>query len=135
MQVNSKGFSLIEVLVAAFIMFLVLSTVTITYTGAIKSTISATESLKLYGYVPLLIDDISISVQQGETSGSGSFLNVEYTWKTELFESKEIVSFYDFEELEVRTTGKTAFLWNVLLDTRYNGRIIPHTFSVMSWSE
>lgn len=131
----NKGFSLIEVLVAAFILFLVLSTVTITYSGAVKSTLSATESIKMYGYLPLLVDDISLSIQEGENSGSGTFLNVNFSWKTKLIESKEIAGFYDMDTFEVRPTGKTAFMWKVLLDTSYNERVITHSFNVVSWSQ
>lgn len=130
----NKGFSLIEVLVASFILFLVLSTVTITYTGAVKSTLSATESVKMYGYLPLLVDDITFSIREGESSGSGTFLNVNFSWKTELIESKEIVGFYDMDNFETRSTGKTAYIWKVLLDTNYNERVITHSFRVVSWS-
>lgn len=132
---RTNGFSLIEVLVAAFILFLVLTTVTITYSGAVKSTLSATESVNLNGYVPLLIEDIGLSVREGNNSGSGSFLGVSYDWQTTLLESKDVASFYDSDSIQMASTGKTAYLWQVLLVTRYNGKNAEHKFKVVSWAK
>ncbi|MBE1302115.1 MAG: hypothetical protein GJ680_19685 [Alteromonadaceae bacterium] len=134
MHRNYKGFSLVEVLVAAFILFLVLSTVTISYTGAVKGTLSATQSTKLFGYLPLLVEDIAFAVKNGEKSGNSHFLDIQYSWHLEPIESKEMASFYDNESFQDSSSGRVVYLQKVVLVTTYKGRTIDHSFKVVSWS-
>lgn len=119
---KAKGFTLIEVLVASFILFLVIGTVTITYSGAVKGTLSASEAVKLHSYVPLLAEHITLSVRAGERNGKDNFLDIQYEWKTQLLESKPVAQFYDQNSFQMQSSNKDAFLWQVLLTTTYNGR-------------
>lgn len=126
---------MIEVLVAAFILFLVLATVTISYTGAVKSSLAASESLKLNNYIPVLSEHISLDIQEGTKSGSAIFLGVEYQWTAELIESEPVVAFFDADNREVRQSDKQAYLWRVNLITRYNNRQSQHSFEAVSWQK
>lgn len=128
-----RGFSLIEVLVASFILFLVIGTVTITFSGSVKSTLSATESINLHGYTPLIAEHISLSVQSGERSGSSRFIDVDYNWTTQLIEEKPLIQFFDEESTEFRVSDRRAYLWKVVLTTRYNDRSLDHEFNVVTW--
>lgn len=130
----SRGFSLIEVLVASLILFLVLATVTITYSGAVKGTMSATESLKLNNYVPILSEHISLEIKDGKRSGNARFIDLEYHWSTELIESKPVIAFFDSDNFEVRESDITAYYWRVTLTTQYNGRQMHHVFKALSWT-
>lgn len=133
MPSRSEGFSLIEVLVAAFILFLVLATVTITYSGAVKSSLSASESLKLNNYVPMLSEHIALDIKNGETTGNSGLLDIQYEWTAELIESKPVVAFFDADNREVRQSDVVAYLWKVKLTTYYNNRQSQHTFEAVSW--
>lgn len=130
---SNKGFSLIEVLVASFILFLVIGTVTVTFSGAVKSTLSASESINLYGYTPLLGEHITHAVRTGERGGNGQLLHISYSWDAELAETKPFARHYDAVSFEYETSGKSAYLWNVRLITSYRDRSITHNFKVVSW--
>lgn len=132
---RSQGFSLVEVLVAALILFMVLTAVTVTYTGAVKSSLSAVESINLNVYSPMIAEDISVRVKAGQRNGEGRLLNIKYEWRTDLLESAEIAKFYDSAEFTIKTSQKQVFLWEVTLETTFNNRSQSQTFKAISWSE
>lgn len=85
MTIQQRGFTLLEVLVAAFILFLVIATMTMVYRGAMGSSLKAQRVVQMSALVPQLRNTIterlaevgSISRQEGE----GSMDGVYYQWQ------------------------------------------------------
>lgn len=80
---SQRGFSLLEVLLAGFILFLVLSSMTLVYRGAILSSAKAESAITFTSSImPIkqLVAD-RLRVQGGETlSGEGRYGNLNYVW-------------------------------------------------------
>lgn len=64
MSKTQRGFTLLEVLVASFILFLVISTMTLVYRGALLSSGKAEQSIKISSVVPQLRTQISEHLQR-----------------------------------------------------------------------
>lgn len=136
---NVKGFTLLEVLVASFILFMVVATATSVYSGAIKSKLSAEKALKLHGFTPILIEQAGERVRGGEASGESQFMGVSYSWSSAVVETKSIVdksnSSGDGESTPSvsSTSNKSATLSKVNLSVREGNRSNHIEFLVTSW--
>jgi len=87
---NSKnfGFTLIEVLIASFIIFIVLASFTLVYRGALLSSHKAQISVDNVAYTSLIVnkitDQLSLSAQQSMAQGQGEIFNATYQWQAKV---------------------------------------------------
>lgn len=130
-----KGFTLIEVLVASFILFMVVSASSGIFYSAVKSKINAEGYVLSTTYAPLLADHIDLQLQRGATSGSGHFMGVEYTWSARSLKSSAVKS---YAPAGMDTTGAgelagMAILWQVNLSIRSKFRNQDFSFKSTSW--
>ncbi|QIR15146.1 PulJ/GspJ family protein [Shewanella aestuarii] len=95
MKNRQSGFTLLEVLLASFILFIVLSAMTMVYRGALNSSRVAERSIQIHQVVGLIKTDIQKQFDSGPSlseegySGQGSIDQIKYHWKAEkLAESK-----------------------------------------------
>lgn len=128
---KQAGFTVIEVLIASFILFLVISSASLIFSSTVKSKQSATQSLLLYSYVPVLMDHIEAQIQYHDnmTSGKGYFMGVNYTWRAAVSERKPV----DFEQGVGTTPTNEALLWKVILTVSVDRKSENFDFSVVSW--
>lgn len=138
--VKAAGFSLLEVLIAGFILFLVVSTASVVFSGAIKSKVNAENAVLMHGYTPLIAEHVATLVTMGESSGSSRFLDVEYSWVAKSQKQKPIQALSDGlqggsdnQPLAVAGTNKTATLWLVTVNLRGSTRK-EFSFNVTTWS-
>lgn len=129
-----KGFTLIEVLVASFILFLVISSASLIFNSTVKSKGVATESLQLYGYVPLLMDHIAVQVRRDNSltskdEKSGDLFGIRYQWVAQLKERMPVESRND-GSVESQFEG---LLWSVQLTVFTKEKFEHFQFSVVSW--
>lgn len=78
-----SGFTLIEVMIAAVILFSVLSFASLAVKSARQSSESASETVTLYQPVPLIVDQIREVLQQQaaeQLQGAGAIFGVRYQW-------------------------------------------------------
>lgn len=82
---RNRGFTLLEVLLAGFILFLTLTSMTLIYRGAILSSAKAEEALSVTAAIPsirvLIAESFQENVKRGSRTGEGTFGDVIYRWK------------------------------------------------------
>ena len=135
------GFSLIEVLVAALILFLSITIAFTIYRGSIQSAFSAEQSLNLSAHVMdvqvLVSQEVKNAQQISQINGAGAYGVIDFTWSaTPLVQgraehpdnppiSQTIPGF---------TQGATVItLWEVNMELSLNGKSRAFTFTEMSW--
>lgn len=88
-----KGFTLIEVLIAGVILFMVIAVTTLVYRSALLSSNKAEQVLAITGYLPIIIDNITEDLQRQDTGsqnslqGHGNTMQVTYNWRARLIQS------------------------------------------------
>lgn len=83
---RQQGFTLLEVLLAGFILFLTIATMTMVYRGALLSSSKAEQSLQMSAAVlpvrQIILDEVRKLSHQENTSGDGLFGQVSYRWES-----------------------------------------------------
>ena len=130
---KQTGFTLLEVLVSGFILFLVLASMTELYRGALISSGKAEGSLLMSSAVPVLRANISELLREsppGEVNeGDGKFGRVHYRWTAKLTHIGKPSKILQ-EDL-----GRTVeySLWNIELSLRHKGSRRLYNFSEVTW--
>jgi hypothetical protein len=126
---NQRGFTLLEVLLAGFILFLVLTSLTEIYRGALLSSGKAEQALSMTGPVPSIRVMISDAlVEDGRRSGEGSYGDLDYAWKATLaYEGRPSLAVLE------ETPKAKYFLWNIALTVTRGGLIRQYGFREVSW--
>lgn len=119
---RQRGFSLVEVLVASFILFVTIATMTLVYRGALLSSSKAEESLSVSATVLPIRQIISDGFRNGNFSelgkGVGTYGTVDYEWQARLShiglpsavvqEDSGLVSQLRYYLWDIKLTIKTA---------------------------
>ncbi|MFT5813626.1 MAG: prepilin-type N-terminal cleavage/methylation domain-containing protein [Psychroserpens sp.] len=133
---KSKGFTLIEVLVASFILFLVLTSITMVYRGAMLSSGKAERALLFSSFIAPVSESIRMQLQSStlnKTNGQGSMGKITFNWTAiQTFQAQTPLSI-DAENGLVNQSGKTFSLWDVTLQLQLNNTTREYTFSKVTW--
>ena len=136
MSVNRQnGFTLLEVLIAGFILFLTIAAMTMVYRGAMLSSAKAESSLEISAAVPSIRQSISSIFQAGDLSGTpageGRFGQVGYYWSAKMTYSGQPAEII----LEDSGAGEDLvyFLWQVDLRVTLGSVERTYKFSEISW--
>jgi len=133
---NQKGFTLIEVLVASFILFLVIAAITMVYRGALLSSHKAERALQLSSLVEPISEQIRLQLQSStnnEVQGQGSMGAITFNWSAiEAFQAKAPPS-VDAEQGDIFQSEKTFKLWNITLELKLKSATRNYDFSEVSW--
>jgi prepilin-type N-terminal cleavage/methylation domain-containing protein len=134
---SSRGFTLIEVLLASVILIATISTMTIIYRTAAISSISASDNVKLNGSIGFIMNEIKSKVRGDNAiaakSGKGIISNTEYEWYTELEQLKSAAPRFDIDNGSWVTEPPRFYLWNVYLNVSYKGRKLDFQYKEISW--
>ena len=139
---HAQGFTLIEVLVAALLMFLVITTMMTIYQGAMLSSEKALQQLRFSGVVPELRAQITqdirtSSTQRTELNGAGDLGEIQYTWlaqkaaKGRAFHPDNLPGALANDVPDKGTTP--LHLWEVKMTLRRNTQVREYTFWELSW--
>lgn len=117
---GSRGFTLLEVLIAGVILFMVVGTGTVVYTSALKSTSSAMNALERAAYVPILIESIKSQIrvitETKEYKGDGGLPDgSRYRWTAVIKDSLPALQVFSEESGGFSDSAKTIELWQVEL--------------------
>lgn len=132
---NKNGFTLLEVLVAGFILFISITTATVVFSSAKKSNQVATSTIKVAGYVPLIRDHIktTLTTETKPTSGEGYFMGLEYSWNAKLSDNRPAKSSFSVEGGVLNTNSRLINLWKVNLVVKEKERESDYAFFVTGW--
>jgi prepilin-type N-terminal cleavage/methylation domain-containing protein len=139
--VKQKGFTLIEVLVAGFILFLVISATTLVYRGAVLSSRKAEQSLYVNTVLPLVMDDVKQAIHnrgQGDNmslNANGSMAEVNFEWKADVTDYRpappEVIA-----EAGISKEQPNRFkLWQVELTITYKEYKRQFRYLEFRWNE
>lgn len=138
---QQSGFTLIEVLVAGFILFLVISAATFVYRGATLSSQKAESSLYINGMLPLVADKVQAIIRaegQGnitELTGQGEMAEVSYVWSATVTEYRAAPAQILPESTVVTTQPNRFKLWQLTLNLTYRQHEREFRYLEFSWDE
>jgi len=134
---NQTGFTLIEVLVASFILFLVLAAITMVYRGALLSSHKAERTLQFSSLVEPISEHIRIQIQESSSEeqllGSGNMGKLIFSWVAIKTHQSKAPLKLNIGTGEYDTGNKTFKLWEVTLNLQLKKASREFTFSEVSW--
>lgn len=129
MNNRERGFTLLEVLLAGFILFLTLTSLTEVYRGAILSSGKAEQVLSMTG--PILPIRVMISealVDGGARFGEGNYGEVDYKWAATLaYEGRPALTVLE------ETPNARYFLWDLDIKVTKGNLVRQYNFSELTW--
>ena len=117
-----QGFTLIEVLIAGVILFMVIASTTLVYRSALLSSNKAQQTLVITGYLPIILDNITEQLHlqdlgtQTVLQGEGSFMEVSYHWQANLLQAKSAMKRLDSFSGELVEQAARYRLWQMDLE-------------------
>lgn len=133
MRAKQHGFTLIEVLLASFILFLVLTSMTMVYRGALLSSTKAERSLSVSAAVPsiriLVTDKFRNTVNTGSHRGIGRYGDLGYKWVATLAHIGQPSTILQED------SGRQLryFLWDIQLTVTLDSVSRSYDFRELSW--
>ena len=126
---SHSGFTLLEVLVAGFILFLVLTTMTQVYQGAILASDKANSSIVISGSVNSLRSLISNAMlEKGDRNGEGEFGEVQYKWSANI-----LLEGVSSPSLEESSPVLKYELYTVQLEINKGPLVKRYSFRELGW--
>lgn len=137
---KQSGFTLIEVLLAAFILFLVLTAMTMVYRAALISSEVANRNVALHQVVGFvnsevkgrLVDKVALNPEQ---KGRGQFNQVDYTWSAVLADDKKGPSRLNVNSGDFEVTATRYQRWNVTIRLNKGKASKELSYRVFRWQE
>ncbi|MEH8021209.1 PilW family protein [Rheinheimera metallidurans] len=133
----AKGFTLIEVLIAATILFTVVASVSQIYQGAAQSSIKASRSVELSALVPLLVDTISFNLRQADVSQTitqqGVLNSYQFSWSAAVIKKAPPPPQFQLETDSFVTLDNKFYLWQVQLTINKEEYSQQFEFTSLSW--
>ena len=137
MNSRQQGFTLIEVLIAATILFAVIGIVSQTYRSATISTAKATRSAELLGITPLLLDTIRFRLKMETTNRSiqdeGILNGFTFQWKADVIKRGSPPPRLSPEDGELVTFDNKFYLWNIQLTVTKSDYSQHFQFEELTW--
>lgn len=133
---SNAGFTLVEVLIAAVIMFSLLATAALVFKSARQSSQQAADVVVLLTPLPLVVDTIREQIRQNplpELNGDGKVENVSYSWA-----ATAVMFLPPPEQVLIETMQNIRYkprfyLYEVQLKLQYGRRIREFTFKELAW--
>lgn len=132
----TRGFTLIEVLISSFILFLVLTSITMVYRGAMLSSSKAERTLYFSSFIEPISERVRIQLQAEpniEKQGQGSMGEVTYNWHAiQTFQGQAPASIDGESGLTIQN-NKVFRLWDVKLKLKLKNATREYSFSKVTW--
>ncbi|WP_448546872.1 PulJ/GspJ family protein [Thalassotalea fusca] len=135
-----QGFTLIEVLVAAVILFAAITTVSLIYRGAFTSSEKAESHVAISGSIPAIMAQIKVDIRKAamqsvtESQYEGQSWNVNYHWKATVKEERDAIDRLDADSGEYEKSHYRFQLWEVSLEVTHKSTVEHYTFEQLAWS-
>lgn len=140
-QHQQAGFTLIEVMVAALILFSVIATVTMVYRGAFLASEKAENHISISGVLPSVLATVRHEVRlhgnstDKEFTRQGRAWDIHYQWRARLVTHQAAPERFDVDSGQFVTPPKKYKLWQVELTLSRNGLNKQYQFNELSWSD
>lgn len=140
-QQSHSGFTLIEVMVAAVILFSVIAAVSMVYRGAFLSSEKANGHVILTGILPALLANIRDDIRsqgnyiESKLSKSSNIWSVEYNWQAKLIMQERAPKKLDVDTGSYITPPLKYKLWLVDLEVKNQASSQKYQFYEMSWND
>lgn len=139
MNRSQKGFTLIEVLIAATILFAVIGVVSQTYRGATIASSKATRSAELLGITPLLLDTIRFRLKMEKTDrqidDEGVLNGFEFQWNAHVIKKGAPPSRFSPDDGEIVSFDNKFYLWQVNLTVKKQDYSQTFEFEELTWGK
>ncbi|MDB2380686.1 hypothetical protein N9W12_07370 [Luminiphilus sp.] len=133
---QQTGFSLVETLVAAMILFSVLSTAFLAFQGSILSSAKAQSRIELLASVPLIRRDISQRlISTSNLSGRGVVGLFRYSWTAAPRVSGSAFNPSLGESPTPSSEDREFVLWDVVFQVESAGSRREFAFIELAWSD
>jgi|GEM_PF-6679437 Tfp pilus assembly protein PilV len=133
---QQTGFSLVETLVAAMILFAVLSTAFLAFQGSILSSAKAQSRIELLASVPLIRRDISQRLRStSNLSGRGVVDLFRYSWTATPRVSGSAFNPSLGESPTPSSEDREFVLWDVVFQVESAGSRREFAFIELAWSD
>ena len=134
---NSKGFSLLEVLIAGVILFAAISTAALVYTSATKSAIQASKSISFSAQLPLILETIKSNLRQSgsvaDKNGQGNLPFGQYQWRAVAGQVKRPLPQLSVDSGQFSVPDVNIVLWSVELDVTIDNTSRQYSIFVTGW--
>ncbi len=137
---EQRGFTLIEVLIAAVIMFTVLATATVSLRGAMHASERASRKTELLAPLPWITPTIRERLREhpgdnlaAERSGEGVVFGVEYRFHASLVRSGAPPSRFDVDAAEFVEYAPRFGLYDVELELERQGEKSRFVYQELAW--
>jgi type II secretory pathway component PulJ len=135
MNTKIAGFSLMEVLIASFIMFISLVVFSSVFRSAIISSDKAVLNVSSAAYTHLIMGEITSQLKDAhhlnQLSGEGSLLQRAFYWQASATESTKPPARYFGQNMS--QTDHLVKLWNVELTLTYNEKESNVQYQEVTW--
>ncbi len=134
------GFTLIEVMVAAVILFSVIATVSMVYRGAFLSSEKANNHINLTSVLPSVLENIKKDIQDvsltnvTEVVQNSSAWLVKYQWKAKVIQFKSAPEKLDVDSGNFIIPPKKYKLWEIDLTLEFNGLVKQYRYNELGWT-
>ena len=132
-----RGFTLLEVLVAATIMFTVLSLSALAVKTYRASSAKAERRIHLLSYINLVTPQIQTKLKQSSddsvATGTGQFGDLSYQWQAEVIAHKAAPRQMNPDTGQFEVTPKRFKLYQVQLQLTSQGLTIEKSYSEVVW--
>lgn len=135
MNTKIAGFSLMEVLIASFIMFISLVVFSSVFRSAIISSDKAVLNVSSAAYTHLIMGEITSELKQAhhlnQLSGKGRLMQRTFQWQAKVTESTKPPARYFGQNLS--QAEHLVKLWNVELNLTFNEKKSNVQYQEVTW--
>lgn len=138
---RQSGFTLIEVLIAAVIMFTVLATATLSLRGALVASERATRTTELLAPLPWITSTIREDLREAtgdrlipEYSGAGVLFGVGYRFRALNVRSGAPTSRFDADAIDFIEYAPRFGLYDIELELAREGETSSFIYQELAWS-
>ena len=134
---KQRGFTLIEVLLSAVILFMFLALAAQAFSQSANASLKAERAAKVAALVPLLTNTIKDRISQARgperLNNEGRFMELSYRWQAQLLERKPPARRFDPAEMEVKEYNDRFNLWQVELTVSLGSYRRQWRYEEISW--
>ena len=134
---KDNGFTLLEVLVAAFILFLVITAMTLVYRGAVLTSNKAERSLHFSALVTPICEQIRAQIRnsadQNKLEGEGVMGDVSFSWAAREDETSTEPDYFDPDHGDYIAGSRKFTLWTIHVVVKNGTASRQYEFSEMTW--